>query len=508
MTVKLNEMEILVPFALDFAAKRIASKQIAKLYELDWLEENGNWASHLCTQYGIVEDYDDYARTLHRLINHEKYQLECTKAIRISDCGKSWFFSVWHDQRVKGLDKINHCGDKFCLTCQKLKQAQRLLRFYPAIRKIAEDYDLYHMVLTQPNCCADNLQDTMQTMFDKFYHLNRYLNENAKIKGVDFKQYGYGGSLRSFECTYKLANRKSGKEYHPHLHVIVALRKGLEMMGEHLNDYSTSSKKSHVRYFTDFEILIQKIWRLLITGEKVTLKNIDSLNIGYSCTVDKINFADEKETKSNLYEVFKYATKVYAEDKGFMDLEQFNTLRNALHGRRIIQGYGVLHGLNESEELNETIEVLYEMFTEFLNKTELPRYTSAEFEEVFRDLCQDQPEFRYISKKMLYQLTPEEIERIKAGITREDFDAALEHFHANNQIMKRLGELERGVEKLKSTVNKSYEDYTKLDELKDEQEQIRLNHFQIYRRYQAQRGNEVILPDGTTAAPESNDLPF
>ena len=505
-TIKLEELQIGFQFILDFSSRRNASKLIAKLYEIDWLDQKTDWSyvTYLCEQFGVECSYKNYMPTLYNLVNSENYRFNYEKAQRIHDCGKSWFFNHWRQQKVKGLEKVSSCGDKFCPNCQKLKQKQRLLRFFDAIKKVAEDYDLYHVVLTQPHCPGEKLEDMIQLIFDKFYHLNRILNGNLKIKGLNLGKYGYAGSLRSFECLVK-----TDGHYHPHLHVIVALKKGLEFPGKHINDYSASAWKGNVvRHFTDFEILIQKIWKLLMTGEKVTLKNIEALKIGYSCIIDKIDFGDEQDSRSNLYEVFKYATKAFSEDGTFLTLDQFRTLKDALYGRRIIQSYGVLHGLEPSDEINETVAVIYEMFIEFLNKTELPIYTSSDFDEVFEDLCQDEPEFRYFSKDFLHKLPPERLEEIRNNMTPENFQKMLAQVTENKRIVSRFIHLERLVEKLKNTKDKKIEIYDQIDAANAELEQLRLSHFEIYRMLQMKKGEQVITPDGMIEITDDSDLPF
>lgn len=143
-------------------------------------------------------------------------------------------------------------------------------------------------------------------MFKSFKSLNRYLNNDLKIKGLDFEQYSYIGAIRSLEVTFK------GDNYHPHLHCIFAFKSPLMNYRYIENTFSNSKKNGH-RKFTDFEVLLQKIWSLLNNKIKVTKKNIEELELGYSCTVDDID-------ESSAYEVFKYMTKVLTKNLTFLHM--------------------------------------------------------------------------------------------------------------------------------------------------------------------------------------------
>ncbi|TDF93827.1 hypothetical protein [Paenibacillus piri] len=88
-----------------------------------------------------------------------------------------------------------------------------------------------------------------------------------------------------------------------------------------------------------------------MNGQVANLKNIESIELGYSCMIDK--FRDEDYT-----ELFKYITK---NDNGKMTYEQFTILREALQNKRQIQGYGLLHRISDdqSEAVEEEVAAIY-----------------------------------------------------------------------------------------------------------------------------------------------------
>ena len=93
-------------------------------------------------------------------------------------------------------------------------------------------------------------------------------------------------------------------DYHPHLHCLLILKKDLGLHKYIIHpSYSYNHGIFSGRKFSDFEILIQKIWWLLVNGNKVQLDKIDVVPEGYSCTLD---LTEDKEW----HEVFKYVTKL------------------------------------------------------------------------------------------------------------------------------------------------------------------------------------------------------
>ena len=311
-----------------------------------------------------------------------------SKVKAIDNCNSIWTLDKYELQKVKDFKRTNLCKDKFCNNCKKVKQASRMSQFVPQLKKLEEEYDLFHVTLTVPNVNGhdyDKLMSTIKTMFDSYRKLNHYLLEIKSIKDISFtKKYGYVGSIRSLEITYK------NDSYHPHLHCIFAMRKGLKLSKRFTNTYS-NSKKNGKRKFSQFEILIQKIWRLTNEGIKVTKKSIEDLEIGYSCSVDKI---EEK----HYYEVFKYMTKSNSDDdEDFMTYDNFKVLYYSLKSVRQIQGYGILYNLKEKENYEQLVEEKYNEIIEYLQQKEAP----VKVMEAPEDLLK-QNDYTIISRKKIF----------------------------------------------------------------------------------------------------------
>ncbi len=176
----------------------------------------------------------------------------------VKQCFKSSQTNRHDNMRLLDVKNIYVCKNKFCSNCQKMLQATRLRRMFDVITSTETNSELYHIVLTVPNVKDYKLDFTIDTILEALTKLVRYFKLNIKIKGVDFSQYGYLAAFRALEITYNMTD----KTYHPHLHCVFALRKNLNFKKQYINKFSLGKKCK--TYFSDFEIFIQKLWRLLV----------------------------------------------------------------------------------------------------------------------------------------------------------------------------------------------------------------------------------------------------
>jgi hypothetical protein len=208
-------------------------------------------------------------------------------------------------------------------------------------------------------------------MFKSFSYLINYLKLKKKIKDLDFEQYNYVGAIRSLEITFK------GDSYHPHLHCILCFKNPL-LNNKYIENTYSYSKKNGYRKFTEFEVLIQKIWYLLNNDLKVTKKALEELVEGYSCTLDDID-------DSSVYEVFKYMTKSTDEEKDILTYENFKTLYFALHGIRQIQGYGCFYNVKDDDSFIDEVDDLYDVIINLLRIKENPLEVGQTPEDLLLD---------------------------------------------------------------------------------------------------------------------------
>jgi len=355
--------------------------------------------------------HNDYNKLIMKYYNQLKYQYyiltddkkilkTCrsidNKVMNINNCNKFWLLDYYKKLAVKDFKETNLCHDKFCNNCKKVKQAARMIKFIPELTKYKRD--LYHLVLTIPDVVVSeqdhfgqSLKAEMTKMIKSFRMLIRYLDSKKKIKDLEFKKYKYKGAIRSFEVTYK------ENKYHPHLHVAIVL-KGQLGVKDKVNRYSYSYKNKKTTKFSDFEILIQKIWYLLMNDIRVTKKNIDELEFGYSCMINK--FKDE-----NYKELFKYITKTdevnWEKELKIMSYEQFLVLHYNLFKLRQLQGYGVLYNIGKDIDLDfEAIDEFYQEIIEYLKDKESPEEIRQSPLDILQSVKKDK--ITVISKKKIY----------------------------------------------------------------------------------------------------------
>lgn len=303
-----------------------------------------------------------------------------SKFTRMSDCNSFWELDVYDARKIKDFIRTNLCKDKFCSNCKKVKQASRMARFMPYIEQHKED-GLYQLVLTVPNVPGCLLRPTINRMFKAFARLMEYFKCKKKIRGLDFEQYDYLGAIRSLEVTY------GNKGFHPHIHALICMR-GFQGEKEHENKYSVDHfGNRQKRLFSSLEIAIQKIWYLLMNGQRVTLKAINDLSEGYSCMMDK--FKDE-----DFLELFKYMTKAKEEDDSVFTYRNFKFLYFHLENVRQIQGYGCFFRIKD-EDMEDEVDELYDVLIRSLGE-------SRKSLEKPSDLLFD-GEYTLISRKKVYQ---------------------------------------------------------------------------------------------------------
>lgn len=325
---------------------------------------------------------------------------------RVRDCHKSWFGDKYKESGYFNVKRVFHCHNRWCWLCNHLKQAQRLGEYHVKLEQLTKVYDVYHVVFTVPNVTGDVLKSTLLQMQSSLKKLIRYFQERGNgIAGVDFAQYGFVGAIRSFEIVILPT------EYHPHLHCLFLMKKGLNFPQTEINKYSFNYGSSvPTRLFSKFEIMLQKIFYLLMNGKKLTLKNIESLPFGYSCTADCVE-------GESWHEVFKYATKMSKDGASVCTYEQFVLLDDIFHRFKMIQGYGIFYNdkTKSDDDIDPTAEILFEKVLILLNSKEKPeRDISMALDKIVDEVHKKQ--LTVISKKLSYKYLKTLMDNVKAEL--------------------------------------------------------------------------------------------
>ncbi|WXR63131.1 protein rep (plasmid) [Peptostreptococcaceae bacterium AGR-M142] len=329
---------------------------------------------------------DDYKNTI------------LNKVINIDNCNKFWLLDKYEIQKVKDVKRQNLCKDKFCSNCKKVKQSARMARYIPELEKYSDR--LYHMVLTVPNCNGTDLKDTIKHMNKCFKYLIQYIRGDRTTKDIDFNCWKYEGAVKSLEVTFK------GNSYHPHFHIGLVMDPNVLSKRCIQNRYSINNRgvvRKLSRLFTKEEILIQKVWYLLVNGQRVNKKNIDNIecvrsklgekiveDLGYSCMI--VKFPPEQYA-----ELFKYVTKEKDEMGKVLTYDNFKSLYNGLYRVKQIQGYGCLYRIKDDVDL-ELFEQKYNEYLNILRQKESP----AEVLENPQDLLLD-TSYKLINRKSYFK---------------------------------------------------------------------------------------------------------
>jgi hypothetical protein len=330
-------------------------------------------------------------------------------ADRIKSCCKLWDVDYYRFQGVKDIKRTNLCRSRFCDNCGNAQAIQRENKYAPFLDALARLYDIYHVVFTWPNSMPDEFLPSVDNAYKQFAYMIRLFTGHNKIRGISFEGYGFLGAVRALEIT---KNKYDGT-FHPHFHCLFILKKGLRLdqRRKHVNSFSFSNpdiKKSHKRreygaperYFSDFEILLQKIWYLRFNGIKVTRDSISNLKEGYSVICDN--------AEGKYHEVFKYATKgIFKETEDGTPLNGYNDfvpLYYTLYRRKLIQGYGLLnkYKFEITLELDAKADEEYNRIIDVLRELESPERVFEYLTEIQSQL--QTKEVTYISRASVAQL--------------------------------------------------------------------------------------------------------
>jgi hypothetical protein len=379
---------------------------------------------------GANEKIAEYFERLAKDAHSETLATRCeATGLRIKNCNSMWNMERFEKHKFLSLTSINLCHSKFCANCQKLMQATHLFKMHMPIDTALGKYDLYHAVFTLKNVSGPELAETLDYMTEAFAAVIKYLQGRHKIKNIDFAFLDFQAAVRSVEIKY---SKKSC--FHPHVHAIFVFRKDIAMPKIHRNDFSYSydritKKRVWVRDFSDFEILLQKLWYLLVNGyrerdariraekrvlselfpnrsvkaldpkdfinkplfkafvaspsahtrsKKITKTIIDALPRGYSCICDNID-------KSGIYETFKYIFKLVDEDDEFVSYETFKTLYRTTYKYRQFQTYGAWYNIKLDDDIDMTGFALYHVALEYLRGIEEPSEIFMSLNDVMDD---------------------------------------------------------------------------------------------------------------------------
>lgn len=132
------------------------------------------------------------------------------RSIRVSDCGT--FLEFYKSSEGAKLQHANFCRDRLCPMCN-WRRSMKIFAQNSQIMNVLQHqgYQFIFLTLTVRNCSGEDLPRTVGAIFDGWRFL---YNKCSKFRKI------CAGSFRSLEVTRNL----DIGTYHPHLHVILAVR--------------------------------------------------------------------------------------------------------------------------------------------------------------------------------------------------------------------------------------------------------------------------------------------
>lgn len=196
-----------------------------------------------------------------------------------------------------------YCSKRFCLTCNRIRTANLINGYSPALAELKE---LQFVTLTVPNVPGSELKATIKKMIANF----------AKIKDNLRKQKVKLQGIRKIECTYNDQRR----DFHPHFHLAID---GIEASNMVLMEW------------------LERFPKAKIQGQDIQPAN------------DK-----------TLKELFKYFTKITTNNKNStaVHITALNRIFSTIQGIRIFQPFGIKK-IKPTASLEEIRGLMVDRFT-------------------------------------------------------------------------------------------------------------------------------------------------
>lgn len=134
----------------------------------------------------------------------------------VRTCGDVVKYAIAYGEDMKSIEHkkllyTETCQNRWCLRCMQRKALSNALEIYTLANYLYTEkhYRFLFITLTVPNCPGDELRDTIS-------HLN---------KGIDklFKREPYCSVFKAWITKVETTYNAWRKDYHPHLHVLVAV---------------------------------------------------------------------------------------------------------------------------------------------------------------------------------------------------------------------------------------------------------------------------------------------
>lgn len=233
----------------------------------------------------------------------------------VKSCGDVVKYAIAYEGDMKSVKHkkllyTETCGNRWCLRCMQRKALSDALEIYTLANYLytEKNYRFLFITLTAPNCSGDDLRDTI-SQFNK---------------GIDrlFKREPYRSDFKAWITKVETTYNVKRKDYHPHLHVLVAVDK------RYLKDSDRFVSNDRLR----------KDWREVFGDDTITQVDIK-----------KASGDTKRKRMKSVLELAKYTAKP---SHYLRDQKVFDTFFDAMKNRQALRFCGEFSELHKMYDLD------------------------------------------------------------------------------------------------------------------------------------------------------------
>lgn len=341
----------------------------------------------------------------------------------VKSCGDVVKYAIAYEGDMKSVKHkkllyTETCGNRWCLRCMQRKALSDALEIYTLANYLytEKNYRFLFITLTAPNCSGDDLRDTI-SQFNK---------------GIDrlFKREPYRSDFKAWITKVETTYNVKRKDYHPHLHVLVAVDK------RYLKDSDRFVSNDRLR----------KDWREVFGDDTITQVDIK-----------QASGRTKKKRMKSVLELAKYTAKP---SHYLRDQKVFDTFFDAMKNRQALRFCGEFSELHKMYDLDcYGLLAKWSLFAD----TDAVEYThKLLFKWSGKDYNHDVTELTDAEKELLKQKTEYE--------TDKEFVVTYNHnVEKRDDIKKRVASCdEKGVKSWKAKLSKVNRELKIMDMMKDD----------------------------------------
>lgn len=253
--------------------------------------------------------------SLHKI--HNSYislayeEVDPKKSERMKTCANWLAFHRKDDGSMK-LHDARFCRVRLCPICQWRRSLKTFVQMSQVLNIAKNDgYQFIFLTLTMRNCTSDALSDELTHILLSFNRLMKYKDVQKAVKGY----------YRGCEVTHNIRT----DEYHPHLHVILAVRPS----------YFSRSYISHDKWVS--------LWQRALQVEYTPVVDVRRCRGGSRVTAEACKYAVKPSDILNF-------------DDWDMTVDTLRVLDKALENRRFVGLGGILKEIHKKLHLDDMEE--------------------------------------------------------------------------------------------------------------------------------------------------------